>query len=73
VINIPLLVQLPTYTALAFLSATGEAMMCTIIFKSDLDISKIPVGWKTGIEITFGNVHDIKQVVDQLSLTLGFL
>ena len=51
------------FTVLPFLSATGQAVMCAVIFKSDLDISKIPVSWKTGIDITVGNVYDIKQVM----------
>jgi hypothetical protein len=51
------------FTVLPFLSATGEAVMCAVIFKSDLDISKIPVSWKTGIDIANCNVYDIKQVM----------
>jgi hypothetical protein len=44
-------------------SGTGEAIMCTLIFKSELEISKIPVSWKTGINITASNVYDMKQVM----------
>jgi hypothetical protein len=51
------------FTVLPFLSGTGEAVMCTVMFKSDLHISKIPVSWKTGIDITVSNVYDIKQVM----------
>ncbi len=43
------------FTVLPFVSGTGEAVMCTIIFKSDKDISEIPVSWKTGIDITVKN------------------
>jgi hypothetical protein len=45
------------YTVLAFISGTGEAVLCAIIFKSELPIQDIPVSWKTGIDIT-GNVDD---------------
>jgi hypothetical protein len=45
------------YTILAFISGTGKAVLCAIIFKSELSIQDIPVSWKTGIDIT-GNVDD---------------
>jgi hypothetical protein len=34
-----------------FVSGTGEAVMCAIIFKSEQVISEIPINWKTGIDI----------------------
>jgi hypothetical protein len=37
------------FTVLPFMSGTGEAVMCAIIFKSNQEISEIPVSWKTGI------------------------
>ncbi len=37
--------------------------MCTILFKSEQDISKIPVSWKTGIDITCENVDDTAAVM----------
>ena len=43
------------YTMLPFISGTGEAVLCAIIFKSELDISEIPISWKTGIDITKDN------------------
>jgi hypothetical protein len=39
------------FTLLAFISGTGEPVLCAIIFKSDLHVSQIPVNWKTGIKI----------------------
>jgi hypothetical protein len=40
------------FTTLGFTSGTGEPVMCAVIFKSEKDISKIPINWKTGIDIT---------------------
>jgi hypothetical protein len=40
------------FTVLGFISSTGEAVMCAIIFKSELPVSKIPVSWKLGLDIT---------------------
>ena len=51
------------FTVLPFVSGTGEAVMCAIIFKSDQDISEIPVSWKTGIDITVKNVDDTAEVM----------
>ncbi len=34
------------FTVLGFISGTGEAVMCAIIFKSDLPVSEIPISWK---------------------------
>ncbi len=39
------------YTVLAFLLATGQAIMCAVIFKSERDVSEIPISWKLGIDI----------------------
>jgi hypothetical protein len=40
------------FTVLGFLSGTGEAVMCAIIFKSDQPVSEIPISWKLGLDIT---------------------
>jgi hypothetical protein len=40
------------FTVLRFISGTGEAVMCTIIFKFELPVSKILVSWKLGLDIT---------------------
>jgi hypothetical protein len=40
------------FTLLAFISGTGEPVLCAIIFKSNLHVSQISVNWKTGIDIT---------------------
>jgi hypothetical protein len=40
------------FMVLGFISGTGEAVMCAIIFKSDLPVSEIPVSWKLGLDIT---------------------
>jgi hypothetical protein len=40
------------YTVPALISDTGEAVLCALIFKSDLAMNKIPISWKTGIGIT---------------------
>jgi len=40
------------YTVLAFLLATGEAIMYAIIFQSDRDVSENPISWKLGIDAT---------------------
>jgi hypothetical protein len=40
------------FTVLGFISGTGEAVMCAIIFKSDLPVSEIPISWKLGLDIT---------------------
>jgi hypothetical protein len=51
------------YTVLPFISGTGEAVMCAIIFKSDQDISEIPINWKTGIDITYNDIEDNERVM----------
>jgi hypothetical protein len=40
------------FTVLRFISGIGEAVMCTIIFKFELPVSKILVSWKLGLDIT---------------------
>jgi hypothetical protein len=47
---------------LAFISGTGETLLCAIIFKTDLHISQIPVNWKTGIYIAVQDANDINLV-----------
>jgi hypothetical protein len=39
------------FTVLPFISGTGEAVMCAIIFKSKQDVSEIPISWKTGMTL----------------------
>ncbi len=48
------------FMVLPFISSTGEAVLCAIIFRSDQHISEIPVGWKTGIDLIVDDVDDIK-------------
>jgi hypothetical protein len=40
------------FTVLCFNAGTGQPIMCAIILKSELDMSKIPLNWKYGIDIT---------------------
>ncbi len=40
------------FTVLPFISGTGEPVLCSIIFKSEQDISQIPINWKLGIDLT---------------------
>jgi hypothetical protein len=51
------------FTVLPFISGTGEAVMCAIIFKSKQDVSEIPISWKTGIDITCENIEDTANVM----------
>jgi hypothetical protein len=51
------------FTVLPFISGTGEAVMCAIIFKSEQDVSEIPISWKTGIDITCENIEDTANVM----------
>jgi len=50
------------FTVLGFISGTGEAVMCAVIFKSDLPVSEIPVSWKLGLDITC-NADDHSKVM----------
>ncbi len=50
------------FSLLAFISGTGEPVLCAIIFKSDLHVSQIPVNWKTGINIMVQDANDINLV-----------
>jgi hypothetical protein len=45
-----------------FLSSTGEAVMCVIIFKSYQPVSEIPISWKLGLDITC-HVDDHSKVI----------
>jgi hypothetical protein len=40
------------FTVLAFISGTGEAIMCVIVLKSEKPIEEIPLSWRYGIDIT---------------------
>jgi hypothetical protein len=37
------------FTMLAFITGVGLPLMCTVIFKSELLISEIPLSWKLGL------------------------
>jgi hypothetical protein len=50
------------FTVLAFVSGTGVPVMCTVIFKSELPVSEIPVSWKLGLDIT-ADVDDADKVM----------
>jgi len=50
------------FTVLPFISGTGEPVLCAIIFKSEQQISEIPVNWKTGIDLTCDNADDMAKV-----------
>jgi hypothetical protein len=51
------------YMVLPFMLGTGEAVMCTIIFKSNPNIREISVNMKTGIDITCNGIKDNKKFV----------
>jgi hypothetical protein len=40
------------FTFLSFTSGTSEAIMCTIIMKSNLPVSDIPISWTLGINVS---------------------
>jgi len=40
------------FTVLVFTAATGQPIMCSVIMKSEQDVSQIPTSWKLGIDIT---------------------
>jgi hypothetical protein len=46
------------FTVLPFLSGTGVPVMCTVIFKSELPVSKISLSWKLGINTTINDLED---------------
>jgi hypothetical protein len=50
------------YTVL-FFPGTGEAVLCAIIFKSEQDISEIPISWKTVIDISCQDVDNTERVM----------
>ena len=50
------------FTVLPFISGTGEPVLCAIIFKSEQQISEIPVNWKTGIDLTCDDADDMAKV-----------
>jgi hypothetical protein len=39
------------FTVLCFTAATGEAVMCSVIFKSELKVCQLPISWTMGINI----------------------
>ena len=50
------------FTVLPFISGTGEPVLCAIIFKSELNVSEIPIIWKTGINLLAQDADDMKLV-----------
>jgi hypothetical protein len=40
------------FTVLPFVSGTGDAIMCSIILKSEKLVNEIPMSWRYGIDIT---------------------
>ncbi len=48
------------FTVLPFVSGTGDALMCAIIFKSEQKVSEIPLSWKLGVDITVTDLEDKK-------------
>ncbi len=51
------------YTILQFFSGTGEAVMCAVIFKSEQNISEIPINWKTCIDTICEEIEDREKVI----------
>jgi len=51
------------FTVLGFISGTGEAVMCAIIFKSEQPVSEIPISWKLGLDITVTDMDDQAKVM----------
>ncbi len=51
------------FTVLAFLSGTGEAVLCAIISKSEQNVSEIPLSWKLGVDITVDDVNNKNMVM----------
>ena len=39
------------FTVLVFTSGTGDPVMCAILLKSALTVDKLPITWKTGINV----------------------
>ncbi len=58
------------FTVLCFTAATGEAVMCAIILKSEQDISKIHFSWRFGIDIR-KNVRTGKNEAETFELNCG--
>jgi hypothetical protein len=53
------------FTMLAFFCGTGEPVMCAIIFKSELNVSQIPVTWKTGFNIAVQDASEINLIASK--------
>jgi hypothetical protein len=51
------------FIVLAFLSGTGKAVLCAIIFKSEQNMSEIPISWKLGVDITVDDVNNKKMAM----------
>ncbi len=51
------------YMVLPFISGTGKAVMCVILFKSDQNVSEFPINWKTGINITCDDIEDKETIM----------
>ncbi len=46
-----------------FVSGTGDAVMCVFIFKSEQQVSEIPLSQKLGFDITVTDLEDKKLVM----------
>ncbi len=55
------------FTVQAFICGTGEPVLCAIFFKSEQQISEIPVNWKTGIDLTCDDTVDMKNIAAGVS------
>ncbi len=51
------------FTVLPFVSGTGDAVMCAIVFKSEQQVSEIPLSQKLGSDITVTDLEDKKLVM----------
>ena len=58
-----------TFTILPFTSASGKAVCCVVIFKSPTE--KVPILWKTGMDITVANPAKNSKGKIDFQLNLG--
>ena len=58
------------FTVLCFTAGTGEPVMCAVIFKSEKNVSDIPLYWKTGINIKY-DLHTGKNEYETFILNQG--
>jgi hypothetical protein len=55
------------FTVLCFTAATGDPVMCAVIFKSEKSIQEIPLSWRYGIDVT----KDMKEGENEVQLFLN--